>query len=144
MINLVCITDSSLLLGLKECSSLILASRRLRLFLWLYCKENDLFFLLFLYYKGYKLGSYYMRSLFHTAEMCNFYLWTGDNHVKSCRNVLSSQGGWKGDRALWVFPACSLLGWRVIIILRAKGCGHLSACFPHMFCNCVWSSKWND
>lgn len=37
----------------------------------------------------------------------------------------------KGDSALRAFPAHSLLGWRVIIIiLRARGCGHLSAFFP--------------
>lgn len=65
----------------------------------------------------------------------------GKNNVRSCRNVLGSQWGGKGDSALRAFPAHSLLGWRVIIILRARGCGHLSACFPHMCSNCVWSSK---
>lgn len=63
---------------------------------------------------------------------------------KSCKKLQEctwfSAGG-KGDSSLRVFPACSLLGWRVIIILRARGCGHLSACFPHMCSNCVWSSK---
>lgn len=38
-----------------------------------------------------------MGNLFNAAKTCYFYLWTGINHVKSCRNVFGSQGGWKGD-----------------------------------------------
>lgn len=36
-----------------------------------------------------------MGNVFNATQICNFYPWTGENHVKSCRNVLGSQQGEK-------------------------------------------------
>ena len=104
-----------------------------------YCREKWQYFHII---KGDKLISPYKGSLLHATQICNFYPWTGEKQCKKLQECTWFSVGRKGDSAPRAFPARSLLGWRVIF-LRARGCGHLSACFLHMCSNCVWSSKRN-